>query len=123
MLVNVAAFSAVEYKAEIAKAREGYVLRSDSDAEIAALKKQVEELKSSNETASKLAAEWREKAEITQSQLETERTSLGQLLNESKEEHAKLVAGIRRWTARIVGKFFGFLYLLSTRVTQSPSIS
>ena len=65
MLVNVAVFSAVEYKAEIAKAREGYVLRSDSDAEIAALKKQVEELKSSNETASKLAAEWREKAEIT----------------------------------------------------------
>jgi len=48
------------------------VLRSDSDAEIAALKKQVEELKSSNETASKLAAEWREKAEITQSQLEAE---------------------------------------------------
>jgi hypothetical protein len=123
MRVNVVAFSAVEYKAELAKAREGYVLRSDSDAEIAALKKQVEELKSSNETASKLAAEWREKAETTQSQLETERTTLGQLLNESKEEHAKLIAGVRRWTARIVGKFSGFLYLFSTRVTQSPSIS
>ena len=112
MLVNVVAFSAVEYKAELAKAREGYVLRSDSDAEIAALKKQVEELKSSNETASKLAAEWREKAEITQSQLETERTSLGKLLSESKEEHAKLVAGIQRWTARIVGKFLVFCIYL-----------
>ena len=99
------------------------MLRSDSDAEIAALKKQVEELKSSNETASKLATEWREKAETTQSQLETERSSWEKLLNESMEEHTKLVAGIRQWTARIVGKFFSFLHLFATRVTQSPSIS
>ena len=104
ILTNAVAFSAGDHEATLARAQDGYVLKSESDAEIAALKKRVEELKSSNETATNQADEWKEKAKVAESQLEKDRAAVAEVLKKATEEHTRLVAGVHQWTAKILGK-------------------
>ena len=96
------------------KAREGYLLKSDSDAKVAALQRRVDELEKSKTAAVEQATQATEQAtEATaaQSRLERELAAVRGQLEQSSAREAKLVASVRHYTSKIIGKFLTFAYL------------
>lgn len=96
------------------KAREGYLLKSDSDAKVAALQRRVAELEESKTAAIEQATQATEQAtEATaaQSRLEGDLAAVRDQLEQSSAREAKLVASVRHYTSKIIGKFLTFAYL------------
>ena len=80
------------------KAREGYLLKSDSDAEVAALQKRIAELEESKTAAIEQATAQATEATAAQSRLEGELATVRGQLEQSSAREAKLVASVRHYT-------------------------
>ena len=90
------------------------MLKSDSDAEVAALQRRIAELEKSRTAAIEQATQATEQAtEATaaQSRLEGDLAAVRDQLEQSSAREAKLVASVRLYTSKIIGKFLTFAYL------------